>query len=468
MPNPRKVKFQKQLKYKMMTDADSQQPYPVYHPRGPCSAACSRDPTQCPYYQAVQTASQPMPEEFPDLFVGDQKDEKQEQEMSDVDEPYQRGDVDDGVYSPVVPYMDIRPEYLDTFRQNIQSVRDCSGLFILPSGVNMDLFLCDSFNQFCINFGPGKRTRLVTIIGEHHLPMHRREEFEHNSARFRALFIDQYIRQINLETNSVNKRLAIFLEDNPTVEVPYDSYNIWRIKSLDNFIRTNSDVNHDVEPILNIANVDIRYIGYEAVFPEDEIDFFSRSQFDRENILFPKKISEIYNHYNNIEILLVDTTIKDLRKLSIYLTKLLKYCCRLFKEPGRFKIEQIFNIEHLTILDTLYRFILSDSNEIKELLQHFRDYDGSTVLKSMNQSDISKAKIILKNFIAFLGIIDLYSMIQFFRKDYPFDDIIFLVGEAHAQHIGDLLERYNVKSISHQKDKIYLRDSYLNLKDTYF
>lgn len=466
----RKVKFEKSLRYKMykmMTDAETQQQYPVYHPRGPCSAACSRDPTQCPYYQTVKAASQPMPEQFPDLFVGDQKDEndekevQEEQEIPDAEDPYQRGDLDDGVYSLVVPYMDTRPEYLDTFGQHSQPVRDCRGLFKLLSGVNMNLFLCDSFNQFCINFGPGKRTRLITIIGEHHYPTHLSEQFEQNSARFRALFIDQYIRQINIETKSVGKRLAIFLEDNPTVELPYDSFNMWRIKSLDNFIRTNSDVNHDVEPILNIANVDVRYVGYEAVFPETQVSFFSRSQSDRENILFPKKITEIHHNYQNIEVLLVNTTIEDLRKLSIYLTKLLKYCCRLFKEPGRFRINQIFNREQLTILDTLYRSILSESNEIKELLQHFRDYDGSTILASMNQSDISRSKIILRNFAVFLRVTDLYSMIQFFRKDYPYDDIIFLVGEAHAQHIGVLLSRYRVKSIHHQN---YL----INLKDTFF
>lgn len=433
----------------------------IFHPNGPCSAICSIDPKKCPYFQAVNPSDRrsiPSDENDGNDKNGDENDEK---ESMDLEEPYEKGDYQDDSYSPIIPYMDTYPTYLDVFKGQYNILGSCKGLFKFPSGSNMNLFLCDSFNQFCIDFGKDKRTRLVTIIGEHHFPIHLSDKYNKDASILRAIFIDNYIRQINIDSNSVRKRLAVFLEDNPTFEIPYDSFNIWRIKSLENFIRTDKSVNHSIEPLLNIGNVDIRYIGYEAVFPETKVDFFSRSQFDRDNILLTKKISQIHHNYNNMEYLLRDTTIEDLRKLSNYLEKLLKYCCKLFKEDGRFKINQIFNRDHLQILDSIYRKIKIESNEIKKLVQNFDDYDGSTILGTMKKSDISISLNILRNLSTFQNLTDLYSMIQFFRKDYPYDDIILLIGEAHAQNIGVQLRKYIIKNIHHQNYIINLKDTYL-------
>lgn len=478
----------------------------VFHPKGPCSSICSIDPSKCHYYQRVDPS---LRRSFSDILPdSDGKDDEKYEDEMDIEEPYQKGDIDDSLYSPIIPYMDTDPiikvsphisykvkECKDLFKfpppppppltprqiqeqQFLSSILSRSSTTSRPAPPNPPqsnyLFPCKSIGQYCINFG--KRTRLVTIIGETHISQNLIEEYKthlkrHSVNRPNSLtfFIDYYIREINKKCTEVGKRLAIFLEMPPSEDYSYGSLNIWLIKNMAHFISNGVGIDHSKEPFLNLGNLDIRYISYEGFFPEESsVDFFSqqRKNVHKSNIdLCANLLSYIF--YENPDISIDKISMGDIKKLSLYLSKILKYCCRLFKEDGRFKINTIYTIEHIAILNSIYDSIKLKSNDIKTMIDSISSYDNSTILNNISQSDIPIAKKIISDFKVFSEITDLYSIIHFFKKDYPYDDIIFVVGAKHAENINKILENYRVMYLANSQQNPPQNDV-INLNNTFF
>jgi hypothetical protein len=338
----------------------------------------------------------------------------------------------------IIMQMDTIPEYFEKFKGQTKTINLCKGLFEILDNIN--LCFCERFDQYCITFE--NRSRIFTVIGELHHSILLDQNYFMDKCR-NSLLIDQYISYINIGNQQVDKNLAIFLELSLNQNPEYYSNNIWRILQFNNYLKSEKS-----QPLLNISNVDIRYIGQmnQKIYPKQMMD-------------------SLFTQQGNFESL----TLKDLReniKENSYLKKFLLYLLNRFLTfDSKYELSKIYDSNHLLLLKRFYDRIIDQLNQINYILHYyFEKYKDFVKISTLSNTELNSMILEIRDkyLYCYTSTVDLYTLIQVFRKDYPYDNVILLIGDAHAFFISQELEEYNI--ISRKKDI----DGIINLKGTFF
>jgi hypothetical protein len=277
----------------------------------------------------------------------------------------------------------------------------------------LKLCWCDSFNQYCITFSSG-RSRLFTVIGEQHYPIlddhDKRFETPCQSEEY-ANMIDSYVQLIDHVSTKIGKTVNVYTELSPTLDLPFQSYNLWRLKEF-----------HKINPQILYIPMDIREI--------------LQNDFSR----------QMYNQ--NFQ----DLTLSDLQAQQkddcYFRSVLLHFLNKLIRVGGRVSNKERYEPAHFKLIQTAYQQLIQTFDSIRPMIQTLRSRDVKMSLKIKDVFDHNRIvqKIVETYRNSFASVLDLYILIQVLRKDYMADHIIFLVGEMHARNLFQFLHPFRIFS----------------------
>lgn len=315
------------------------------------------------------------------------------------------------------------------------SLKDCSSLNKIDKTFNFSLCNCNSFYQYFIDLDNKKR--LFTVLGETHLT--NISEFCKN-AYPPYNYID-FIFQLSWQSN---KKIKIFLEL-PFLQknFRYTSFNINKILTLEENLKKSLEESYKINQnpltlkmidfIPKIEKVDPRYLDEKEEFIINLYDNEKLNKITLQNLKIELGSNSFFSRRINPLMSEVFSNIKDTYNKDIF-KKISRYYASIKSSFSEIKDFFKLNIEPK---------IQDDSINMKELL---------------NEEEIIKIIFDLRQFYS--KIVDVYVYIQIFDKDSDFDNIIFLVGDAHTENIKRFLSSDLIFEKKNENGIINIDNSY--------
>jgi hypothetical protein len=149
-----------------------------------------------------------------------------------------------------------------------------------------------------------------------------------------------------------------------------------------------------------------------------------------------------------------DLKLSDLQKHQnskcYFRTELLPFLNKMANIGGRVAQRQRYELPHYQLIQTALRDLtqMFDSLHLKtytlSLSPKIKD-NMSNILIGDVYDTIPLVQEIVQIYIhTFASVLDVYTLIQIFRKDYSADHVVFLVGEAHSRNFFERLESFRV------------------------